>query len=133
MIYLSEYHIQKRINECKNCEFLHYKSKTCKKTYFPIENIISVGRIPCLLNKFDKITKEDCLYDLNYKSLDLINEFIIFINKESLYKNNEKDIYKPFESWVFYDNKWNPPFPLPDISLYYWNEEIKNWTKIDFY
>lgn len=133
MIYLSEYHIQNRIDKCKSCNFLHYKTKSCKKTYFPIENVISVGRVPCLLKKFNKITKEDCYYNLNEKSLILIKNFIKVIEQLSLNKFYEEKNYKPFESWVFYDNKWNPPFPLPDNSLYYWNEEIKNWTKIDFY
>lgn len=41
---------------------------------------------------------------------------------------------KPFPSWVLDEDiyQWVPPIPYPETGgLYYWNEEILDWTPVE--
>lgn len=48
--------------------------------------------------------------------------------------NEEADVFvapQPFPSWILDSNfDWQPPVPMPEDGMYYWDEENKQWHAI---
>lgn len=45
------------------------------------------------------------------------------------YFNGYLRMKSPFPSWVWQNNQWQPPIPIPnDNNLYIWNEDTTNWV-----
>jgi hypothetical protein len=36
----------------------------------------------------------------------------------------------PYPSWVWNENQWVAPIPMPEDGLYKWNESEQNWNMI---
>jgi len=46
------------------------------------------------------------------------------------YNNNEIRPPKPFESWIYESQKWNPPIEKPsDDDKWIWDEDLLDWTE----
>jgi hypothetical protein len=62
-------------------------------------------------------------YALNYP---LVSKTLYNFNKRK-FKNNS-----PFLSWVWNEQlfEWEAPIKCPNVFLYEWNEDLKNWIKI---
>jgi len=40
---------------------------------------------------------------------------------------------QPYPSWILDENtcNWEPPVPMPTTGMWWWHEDIKNWTDVD--
>lgn len=78
-----------------------------------------------------------------YETLGLDGEWLFTTSNGNFRKQHagigwtydyDNDVFispQPFSSWLLDENfDWQPPIPMPEDGLYFWNEETVNWEEI---
>jgi hypothetical protein len=75
----------------------------------------------------------EACFDLEKGKNHRVNVWAV-INGERI----EKDILienvihpQPYPSWRLVNNEWQPPIPMPEVGIYNWNENKRQWVLIE--